>query len=97
MTNKSINYAFTVFETEDSKVKPIDEIDCKYIIIGKEICPKTGKDHLQGYVHFKNAITLLSAKKRLGANTAHLEACKGSIQQNIEYCKKNGNYDERGM
>lgn len=65
----------------------------KYLISCKEITPTTGKDHIHIFVHF-NKSTRLSIKKLF---TAHLEICFGSIQQNINYVKKDGNIiDELG-
>ena len=58
-----------------------------YIIASKEFAPTTGHEHIHCYVQFKNSISL-SFKKLCGA---HLDICKGSAQQNIDYIKKNGN------
>lgn len=97
MTKRSINYAFTHFETELQKMKDIDEIECEYIIIGDEVCPETGREHKQGFVHFRNALSLSGAQQRLCNYKMHIEGCKGSIKQNVEYCKKEGKFIERGL
>lgn len=65
-----------------------------YVIIGKEIAPNTGTKHLQGYLYFKNARSFNSIVKK--CSKWHLEICKGNAQQNIDYCKKGGDYEEWG-
>lgn len=55
--------------------------------IGEEI-GEQGTPHLQGYVEFKNPLSLQSLKK---INTKiHWERTRGSKEQNIEYCSKDG-------
>lgn len=64
-----------------------------YVVFGFEIAPETGTPHLQGYAELA---------KRTEFNTVakmykwHIERRKGSQQQAIEYCKKEGNVVERG-
>lgn len=65
----------------------------QYLISCKELAPSTEHEHIHIYIHFNKSIKL-SIKKLLGA---HLEKCFGSIQQNINYIKKDGNIlDEIG-
>ena len=61
-----------------------------YLISCKEIAPTTGHEHIHIYVQFTNMIKL-SIKKCCGA---HIERCRGTPQQNIEYIKKDGNIIE---
>ena len=58
-----------------------------YIISCEEIAPTTGHKHWHIYVHFNNP-RVIKIKK---LNGAHIEICRGSAIQNIEYIKKNGN------
>ena len=57
-----------------------------YIIAGKEKAPTTGHEHIHVYIQLKTP-SKLSIKKLEGA---HIEACKGSPEQNIKYIKKEG-------
>ena len=73
-----------------------DEKQMKYLIVGKEICPTTGKEHWQGYVELKNAKTFSAIKKLFKDNKLHLEERKGNALQASNYCKKDGKYIEFG-
>lgn len=59
-----------------------------YVHYQLEKAPTTGQLHLQGFVLFKQYTTMAKVKDFLGNNTAHLEAMKGSPQQNVDYCSK---------
>lgn len=61
----------------------------KYIIVGAEVGDQ-GTPHLQGYVYFKTAKTISAAKKYIGKR-AHIEICRGTPEQNIQYCSKESN------
>lgn len=65
-----------------------------YLIFGREI-GENGTPHLQGYIFFKNAIALRSAKAKI-SDRAHLESSRGTPKQASDYCKKDGNYEEYG-
>lgn len=67
----------------------------KYLVFGREKAPETGTPHLQGYVQFAKRPTFNKAKELLPAG-AHIEAAKGSPQQNRTYCTKDGDFVEFG-
>lgn len=92
---RSRGWCFTLnnYVIEDCDL--LDQVECQYVIYGKETAPTTGTPHLQGYIHFANEKTLRSVKAILGSRY-HLEARQGTIEQAIEYCKKEGNWKERG-
>jgi len=60
-------------------------------IVGKEVGEIKGTPHLQGYIEHKNPISFKSLKKI--NNRVFLAKSKGSREQNIKYCSKEGNYD----
>lgn len=70
----------------------VDEIDCKYIIYGKEV-GENGTPHLQGTIVFANAKSISSVFKKLPG--CHIEIC-AAPQKSFEYCKKDGDFTERG-
>lgn len=65
----------------------------KYMIQGEEV-GAGGKEHVQGFVIFKNARALSGVIKEFKG--VHWEICKGSIDDNITYCKKEGKWAEEG-
>jgi len=70
-----------------------DTIDCQYVVYGKEV-GEQGTPHLQGFIRFKDAKTLKAAIKALKG--AHVEIAI-TQQQAIDYCKKDGQFTERGQ
>jgi len=65
-------------------------------VCGEEVCPNTGRRHLQGYLELKQNQTLVALKKNrkifsseeaLG-HSVHLTPANGTAEQNIAYCSK---------
>jgi len=69
--------------------------DMTYLIQGDEVGSETGKDHVQGFVMFKNPRMLSGVIKKYKG--VHWEVCKGTPAQNVEYCKKEGKFVEFGV
>lgn len=85
-------WAMTIFSEEERD--NLKNMNCKYLLMGEEKCPTTGKTHYQTFVQFTSPRTFKALKKKLP--TSHIEVTKGSVKQNITYCKKDGNihYEE---
>lgn len=66
---------------EELKIVP----GVRYLCCGSEICPTTGRPHLQWYVYFTHAISFTQARSRLLGN---LTGANGSASQNRTYCGK---------
>lgn len=60
---------------------------CDYLISGLEEAPTTGHQHIHIYVHFSQPYRI---SKKILSHGAHIEVCRGSPKQNIEYVKKDG-------
>lgn len=95
MNKKARSWCFTYNNYTEEDYARICAIDCEYLIVGKEVAPETGTRHLQGYVKFYNARYFTSIKALLGP-AVHLEAAKGTPEENKEYCSKAGDYFEKG-
>lgn len=65
-----------------------------YLIYGFEM-GETGTPHLQGYAELQKRMRLNSVKKILPR--AHIEARKGTAEEAADYCKKEGDFEERGI
>lgn len=88
------NWCFTSFELLNWEALIGEK--CTYIIVGVEVCPKTKKTHYQGYAEFSDKMVMSGIKKLFGSQTIHLEGRRGSQEQAIAYCKKDGDFEEFG-
>lgn len=78
--------------TEEDKAK-IASWEVQYTIYGEEV-GENGTPHLQGYTEFSKNMRLAGLKKL--HNGIHWEERKGTQDQAIEYCKKDGIVTEFG-
>nr|WAE43028.1 MAG: replication associated protein [Cressdnaviricota sp.] len=91
----SRGWTFTLFDySEDDEIN-ISGIECRYVCFGREICPTTNRQHLQGYFYTTTPIRFRGAKSLLPIS-AHVEKARGSPEQNRTYCSKEGNFNEFG-
>lgn len=74
----------------------VDATRVRYAIVGLETAPSTGTQHFQGYISFTGTRSFNSIKGLIGERS-HLEAAKGSAEQNQTYCRKEGDYEEFGV
>lgn len=88
---KRKRYCFTDFHDEFK----FDEATMEYAIVGKEVCPDTGREHGQGFVCFRNRQRFSGAKRLVGLR-AHIEPARGTVRENRDYCSKDGNFVEWG-
>lgn len=59
-------------------------------IVGKEIGGENKTPHLQGYIKFNKPTRPMEKLK--WTNKIHWEKTKGSLQSNLDYCSKEGNF-----
>lgn len=83
-----------VFTSYSDNVTFFDNEKVQYCIYGNEVCPTTGRKHKQGYVCFKNRVRMPFLKSL--DDTAHWEMKRGTVEEAVEYCKKDGDYHEYG-
>lgn len=89
----SRNWCFTLNNYTDDDLKLIGEWVCRYLVYGKEV-EAEGTPHLQGYAEF-DASKRLATLKKLNERI-HWETRKGSREEAIKYCKKDGDTFEKG-
>jgi len=96
MAQKFRRFCFTLFWNtfkEVNRVKAWAEQNCQYMLLGFEVCPTTQRNHMQGWMAFKNPRSFDAIAKIF---TWHLEVMRGTIEQNEKYCRKDGNTWEFG-
>lgn len=84
--SRSRSWTFTVNNYTPETYEAIKAIDCKYLVVGREI-GDSGTPHLQGYIVFTSAAKLHQVKAKIPQNP-HLEVAKGNSSQNFDYCTK---------
>lgn len=92
---QSVNWCFTAFKKHEwQKIWDADRRRAKpllrYLCVGRETCPDTKRVHDQGWCQFTTKRTLSGAQRILMDNHLHMEACRGTEQQNNKYCGKGG-------
>jgi len=99
MPNGARHWVFTLNNYLEDELLALhgvhDQGLCKYICWGREI-GDSGTPHLQGFVSFARQSSMGGIKRRLPLNRAHLEICRGTPAQAIEYCQKDGDFVEFG-
>ncbi|UOF80439.1 rep protein [Lamposivirus ageladense] len=87
-------YCFTLNNPTEEEIARINALEVKYIVYGHET-GDNGTPHLQGFVIFNHSLQFNTVKNKLGERV-HVEATRGTTDQAANYCKKDGNYVERG-
>jgi len=91
---KSRHFCFTDNNpSEDAISHYLSYPSLSYCIVGQEVGAQ-GTPHLQGHLVYKNAHTLAQVIKHHPSHP-HLEISKAP-SESIEYCKKEGNWQESG-
>jgi len=86
-------WCFTLNNYTEEERDALRSLKCKYIVFGYER-GEEGTPHLQGYVHLSTQKTLSAMKKFIPR--AHLEPRRGTIDEAVDYCKKDGDFEEYG-
>lgn len=68
----------------------------RYAIFGKEVCPDSGREHLQGYVELERPMRRGQVQQLMGQLTMHMEPRRGTRTEAREYCQKDGDWAEIG-
>lgn len=90
----SRNYCFTSYLIEEC-TSMLNWEHRKYITWGLEKCPTTGREHFQGYIELLKPQRITALKKI--AATTHFEERKGTQEEAIKYCHKDGQFIEEGI
>lgn len=91
--SRSRSWQFTVNNFTDSDLTRLAQVECVYIVYGKEVAPTTGTPHLQGFVMFENPVRMSTVSDCI---PGHLSPVSNKPWCVAEYCKKDGDFTERG-
>lgn len=73
-----------------------DKIKGNYSVIGYEVAPTTGTQHVQGYIQLSNRLEFKEIISRRTHKGIHINRCDGTVEENISYCKKDDDWLEMG-
>lgn len=87
---KSEHHCFTKFNYDRDfidRLRDYSSIDHRinYICWGYELCPDTGRKHLQGYIQLRTRVEGSTITRLLNCNNRN---CNGSDEDNYNYCSK---------
>ena len=80
--------------SNDDIVALLGNPEFSYIVFGEEVGAQ-GTPHLQGYAEFGGPRSFNTVRRSLLVGT-HIERRRGSQEEAIRYCKKDGNWQEAG-
>ena len=84
---------FTKNNYEESDIDALlAEERFSYVIFGLEV-GEQGTPHLQGYAEFHKKTKFATIAKKY---KMHCEVTRGTQKEAVDYCKKDGNWRERG-
>lgn len=89
MMKKSRWFVLTIFDISfrEKFLSMHQDGKFEYLAYGSEICPSTGREHLQSFVYFKNPKGSVKNVSKMFGN-CHVEIMHGSISDNENYCSK---------
>jgi len=94
----SRNFCFTINNYTNNDLTCLNNIlndkHVRYCISAKEI-GKQGTPHIQGYIELNSPMRMKALNLLLG-NRASLRIRRGSSDENVIYCKKDGDFKEMG-
>lgn len=87
-----VNYVFTCYKyTDESKRLLNGYTNFRFIVYGHEICPKTGRPHLQGYFQLRKKMRITGLHKVFANPMMWYKGAFKGPEVNIRYCSKDNN------
>lgn len=87
-------WCFTNYDLEFDYPDYMKTSSAVYLVVGREVCPTTGRLHDQGFVYYSGARgSMTQIARELGSTC---KPCNGTLDQNMDYCTEDGKYREFG-
>jgi hypothetical protein len=98
--SRARHWAFTVCNVSQEEMREwfhAHKEEFQHLVVGHEIAPRTRMPHVQGHCSFPNARFFNGVRDTCTINgkRPHLSIVR-SVPQHIEYCKKDGKFEEYG-
>lgn len=94
MGQRSRGFVFTINNDTNEDMDQLMALKYVYICFGFEVGDEKGTPHIQGYLLLWDACSLKAMSKRL--TRASLRMAKGTLEQNVVYTSKQGDWYEFG-
>ncbi len=92
---QSKNWCFTAWPGKlPEPAEKVVGVEFTYIGWGNEVCPETKKEHYQGFFQLGRKQTFKKLKTFLPS--WHIEVMKGTVDEAVDYCKKEGDFQSFG-
>lgn len=100
LIKKSRGFCITVNNYDDEDIEIMksyytEDPLCTYLIIGKEIAPRTKTRHLQCYIKYKNQLSVKKIIKQFSPWHVEPQRAKRDVEAYV-YCMEDGDYEEFG-
>jgi len=82
-------YNYKIKKVEALKKHP----EVKFLVFQSELCPETGRSHLQMYIEVTKQVRYAGLKKIFDDDQIHIIGCDGGHINNLYYCSKRSSFD----
>lgn len=101
MVSKSRWFVVTQWNLECKYQELVNAGQIKFVAVGEETCPSTGRKHHQVFCYFHNPHSegkrsLAKIGSMWGPIHCYVAVCRGTMEENVAYCSKDGHYTEYG-
>jgi hypothetical protein len=93
--SQAIHWCFTLNNPGENFEIGSRKPEFDYLVMGREVGSEKGTAHIQGYIACSKRMRLSALKKWIPR--AHFQVCKGTPEENADYCKKSQDFEEWGV
>lgn len=83
----AVNWCATLYNCTTEQINEIVKGNVKKAVFQAEVCPTTGRKHIQGFFSFNRRMRFSQVKNLFKDYQPHIEICR-NVPKSIEYCSK---------